>query len=301
MIDTMLWYLTASALAGPVIEVFTNTVTVDGPLTATVEGETVPLRDDGSGSDREANDGYWTGTLDGPPGLGKVQPLEVHDGVGNSWSGGVEWDGSTPQRGQVGLERDGTLIKPPFPSPAVVPSMRSDGETPSEPSAAPISSSSSSSSSSSDDSSGGLGWLLAALGWGLFIASVLRQVRVKPSALPGMPSALKAGLHTIRASPDEASRLLGWLASQHRLILLGNAGAAVPAGTVFVPRSSDLGDISALVEALEGYGRPIAVMVVGNATPGDELAGGLTELPVFWVRSEHGEQSVGADGAPEPA
>ena len=44
------------------------------------------------------------------------------------------------------------------------------------------------------DSSGGLGWLLAALGWGLFIASVLRQLSVKPSALPGTPSALQAGL-----------------------------------------------------------------------------------------------------------
>lgn len=293
MIEAMLWYLTASASAGPVLEVFTNTMTVDGSLTAIVEGDAVLLRDDGVEPDRDANDSYWTGALNGPPGLGQVQPLEVRDGAGNTWRGGVEWDGSAPPRGQVGLERDGTLIKPPFPTPATVPSMRSGDETTSESTVASL--------SSGDSGSGGLGWLLAALGWGMFGASVLRQLRVKPSALPGTPSALTTGLHTIQASPDETGRLLNWLASQHRVILLGNAGAAVPAGTVFVPRSSDLGDITVLTESLDGYGRPLVIMVVGDTVSGSNLASSISELPVFWVRHEHGEQSVGADGAPEPS
>ena len=70
---------------------------------------------------------------------------------------------------------------------------------------------------------------------------------------------------------------------------------------MFVPRSSDLGDITVLAESLDGYGRPLVVLIVGETPSGSELASGLSELPVFWVRREHGEQSVGADGAPESA
>lgn len=273
------------------LEVFTNNQSVDGALTAVVEGASVPLRDDGGAPDREASDGYWTGTVGGSTGLGRMQPLTVQDSAGNTWSGGVEWSSDATEPGQVGLERDGTLIKPPFPAPAAVPSLREDGVTPSEPGAPPTSS-----GSTEETGSGGLGWLLAALGWGLFLAAVLRQVRQQPTALPGTPSALPAGLHRVCADPAAAGRLLVWLSQEHRVILLGEVGAAVPAGAVFLPRSRDLGDVSTLVEALDGRGRPLAVLVVGGAAAGDVLSEGLPDLPVLWTGDTGA--AVGEDGAP---
>lgn len=278
------------------LEVFTNNQSVEGALSAVVEGTPVTLRDDGGAPDRVAGDGYWSGTVGGPLGLGRMQPLEVTDAAGHTWSGGVEWSSADPPLGQVGLERDGTLIKPPFPAPAAVPSLREDGVTPSDPGAPPTSSG----SSEGGSDSGGLGWLLAALGWGLFIAAALRQVRAEPSALPGTPSALPAGLQKVAADPGAASRLLGWLAQQHRVVLLGEVGAAVPAGTVFVPRSRDLGDVTALVESLAGRGRPLAVLVVGEAAGAEALAEGLSDLPVVWATSSGGA-TVGEDGAIVPA
>lgn len=291
----MWWWLTASALASPVLEVFTNNQAVEGVLSATVENTPVTLRDNGSAPDRVAGDGYWSGALPGAPGIGRFQRLEVRDAAGHTWSGGVEWTSDDPPVGQVGLERDGTLIKPPFPSPAAVPSLREDGTTPSDPGAPPTSS-----GSSGGSDSGGLGWLLAALGWGLFIAAALRQIRAEPTAVPGTPSPLAAGLQKVSADPSEASRLLGWLAQQHRVILLGEVGAAVPAGTVFVPRSHDLGDVTALVEALSGRGRPLAVLILGASPGAEALAEGLSDLPVLWATAS-GSVTVGEDGALVPA
>ncbi|MFT4977314.1 MAG: hypothetical protein ACI8S6_003219 [Myxococcota bacterium] len=295
MIGAMWWCLTVSALASPVLEVFTNNQPVDGALAAVIEGVEVTLRDDGVAPDRQASDGYWSGALTGPKGLGRMQPLEVRDSGGNTWSGGIEWGEGDSPVGQVGLERDGTLIKPPFPAPAAVPSLREDGVTPSDPGAPP----SSGDGSSSSGGSGGLGWLLAALGWGLFIAAALRQVRAEPVALPGTPSALPRGLTRIKADPAAAGRLLVWLTGCHRVLLIGEVGAAIPAGTVFIPRSADLGDVTMLVEALAGRGRPLAVLVVGDARA-DLLAEGLSDLPVLWA-GESGTQVVGDDGAPVPA
>ena len=141
--------------------------------------------------------------------------------------------------------------------------------------------------------------MLFALCWGLFIALVMRLVREEIVVLPGSPSPLETGLQTKRANPIETSRLLGWLALQHCVILIGNTRAAHPMGTVAVPRSDDLGDLTSLVEALDELGRPLVVPVVGKASAAGDLAVGLSDIPVLRVQRYVGEQVVGEDGGLE--
>ena len=298
MLKTMWWFLTTSALANPVVEVFVNNQSIARDLVATIEGEEISLRDDGRGVDRQAGDGYWSGEMTTAPGLGRSQPLSVHDSTGTRWVGGLEWSEADPPVGVVGLESDGTLIKPPFPSPATVPSLRDQGEatnaSPQPTDAAATTATTASSTSSS------ISWLLAALGWGLFVGSVLRQSRTEPVALPGTPSTLAAGMHRVQASPEQASQLLVWLTHHHRVILIGEIGATVPAGTVFVPRSANLGDITTLLEALTGRGRPVVLLLIGDRVNADVVTRSVGDLAVVRVGTE-GTLTVAEDGALVPA
>ena len=119
-------------------------------------------------------------------------------------------------------------------------------------------------------------------------------------ALPGTPSTLAAGLHQVQASPEQASQLLVWLTIHHRVVLIGEIGATVPAGTVFVPRSTNLGDITTLLEALTGRGRPVVLLLVGERINADVITRSVGDLAVIHAGTE-GTLTVSEDGVLVPA
>lgn len=242
--------LLTSALAGPLLFRFADPDSLaESPVLGVVEAgearaEFSPM-DDGNPPDVHAADGVRTVVVEAPdaPSLRVV----LTDGAGRVWEGTIERpEGDAPDVDLL-LESSGALS----PYEPTVPGGNQEGfvgeALPAKGFGGPA-----------------LPWGVALAGWGIAVAIFAQQRRARaPSAAPGRRPALGPGLHRVAA--ESAGALLTQLATEHRVVVLGDPPeASFAEGDVFPmpPSSLRIGEIAATVDALRGRGRPVAVLAL---------------------------------------
>jgi hypothetical protein len=235
--------LVAPALAEPtLIRVTAPGRELEEPVRVYIDGGGVALRDDGQPPDAIAADGIWSGVFNSP-GQAETADLIVKAGESDRSSGSIELpNGALAEVDLLLNARGGFVQTDALIDPSVEAAVDAAGSAP-------------------GSVRGTWAWAVAALGWGLALSLGLQRWRQSPRPLSSLRSPMGGRLLWVPDDERSVADALALLLTDHRVLVAGGRVVVPPGAAVFAADSGDPGDVAEAMRALEGRGRPVAVLI----------------------------------------